>query len=354
MTELLRIVEPNPARRGLWAARTIMAVVMLLMFGAYDSFFTVSEGEAIVITRFGRPTREIVKPGPYFKLPAPIEQKHIIDRRRVVFTAPESAAFSADKRSIVLTCFVIWHVEQPLVYLQSVGDPETAQSRLTSMLLAAENQRIGTYPLSALVSTNPGDVQLEKIETQIREDLSSMAFDKMGIAVDQVSVERIAFPEENLAAVFERMRTERQAEANRPRAEGSKEAQAIRDKTHVETQEILRKGREEAARITAEAERRAAELLSSAHQKNPEFYQFWSSLQASKRVLKEKATLILSSDQLFFGGLDASATKSLLDDHSQPEKSKSKLQPDGVPEADPTRSTMAVPQKKEIAEEQRP
>ena len=135
--------------------------------------------------------------------------------------------------------------------------------------------------------------------------------EKLGIGVDQVSVERIAFPEENLEAVFERMRIERQAEANRLRAEGAKEAQAIRDKTHVETQEILRKGREEAARITAEAERRAAELLAKAHQKNPEFYQFWSSLQASKRVLKEKATLILSSDQLFFGGLESGAAETM-------------------------------------------
>ncbi len=115
----------------------------------------------------------------------------------------------------------------------------------------------------------------------------------------------------NLEAVFGRMRIERQAEANRLRAEGAKEAQAIRDKTHVETQEILRKGREAAARITADAERRAAELLAKAHQKNPEFYQFWSSLQASKRVLKEKATLILSSDQLFFGGLASDAAETM-------------------------------------------
>jgi regulator of protease activity HflC (stomatin/prohibitin superfamily) len=126
------------------------------------------------------------------------------------------------------------------------------------------------------------------------------------------------------------MRIERQAEANRLRAEGAKEAQAIRDKTHVETQEILRKGREEAARITAEAERRAAELLAEAHQKNPEFYQFWSSLQASKRVLKEKATLILSSDQLFFGGLDPSATKSLRMIRVSQAMLKSKLQSDGA------------------------
>lgn len=305
MTEPLPILEATTPRRGLVVARVGMALLMLLIFGLYDSFFTVNEGESVVITRFGRPTREITQAGPYWKFPAPIEQRHVIDRRRVVFTAPDAAAFSADKRSIVLTCFVIWHVEKPLTYLQAVGDPETAQSRLTSMLLAAQNQRVGTFPLSALASTSPQDVKLPQIESLIRDDIAAVSLEKLGISVDQVSVERIAFPEENLEAVFDRMRVERQAEANRLRAEGAKDAQAIRDKTHVETQEILRKGREEAARIAAEAERRAAELLAAAHQKNPEFYQFWSSLQASKRVLKEKATLILSSDQLFFEGLES-------------------------------------------------
>lgn len=311
MTDSLPIVESSSSRRGLVVARVGMAVLMLMMFALYDSFFTVNEGEAVVITRFGRPTREITQAGPWWKFPAPIEQRHVIDRRRTVFTAPEAAAFSADKRSIVLTCFVIWHVEKPLTYLQSVGDPETARSRLTSMLLAAQNQRVGTFPLSALASTRPDDVQLSQTESFIRDDIAAVSLEKLGIGIDQVSVERIAFPEENLEAVFGRMRVERQAEANRLRAEGAKEAQAIRDKTHVETQEILRKGREQAARITADAERRAAELLAKAHQKNPDFYQFWSSLQASKRVLKEKATLILSSDQLFFGGLASDAAETM-------------------------------------------
>ena len=161
-------------------ARVGMAVLMLLLFAVYDSFFTVTEGEAVVITRFGRPTREITQAGPYWKFPAPIEQRHVIDRRRSVFTAPEAAAFSADKRSIVLTCFVIWHVEKPLTYLQSVGDTETAQSRLTSMFLAAQNQRVGTFPLSALASTSPEDVQLSQMESLIREDIAAVSSGEAG------------------------------------------------------------------------------------------------------------------------------------------------------------------------------
>lgn len=188
--------------------------------------------------------------------------------------------------------------------MQTVTDRATTESRLTSMILASANQRLGQFPLSALVSTNPQEIRLGELEKQIHDEVSTVAASSMGITIDEISVERIGFPAQNMTAVFERMRVERAAEANRLRAEGARDAQAIRDKTHVESQEILRKGREEAARISAEAERTAAEMLASAHQKDPEFYRFWSSLQASKRALKEKATLILNSDQLFFNVFD--------------------------------------------------
>ncbi|MBL8809925.1 MAG: protease modulator HflC [Planctomycetaceae bacterium] len=298
MTTPLPIISP-PASSGK-RARLAGVLLLLTVFGLYDSFFTVLQGEAVVVTRFGRPVREITTAGPFWKFPSPIDQRHVIDRRRCVFSAPESAAFTSDRRSIVVSCFVIWHVEQPLLWMQTVSDRATTEARLTSMILASANQRLGQFPLSALVSTNPREIRLAELEKQIHDEVSAVAESSMGISIDEVSIERIGLPAQNMAAVFERMRVERAAEANRLRAEGARDAQAIRDRTHVESQEILRKGREEAARISAEAERKAAEMLASSHQKDPEFYRFWSSLQASKRVLKEKATLILNSDQLFF------------------------------------------------------
>ncbi|MFO0978771.1 MAG: SPFH domain-containing protein [Planctomycetaceae bacterium] len=304
MTQPLPIRKPVERRSSAGLARVAAVILLLSLFGLYDAFFTVIEGEAVVVTRFGRPVREIVNAGPYWKFPSPIEQKHVVDRRRFLFNAPESAGFTADKRSIVVSCFVVWHVERPLLWLQTVGDRATTESRLTSMLLAAENQRLGQYSLSALVSVRPEDIRMNELERQIHQDLTSVSLESMGISVDQVSIGQLSFPEQNLAAVFERMRVERKAEANRLRAEGSKQAQAIRDKTHVESQEILRKGREDAAKINAEAERRAAQLLAEAQAVNPDFYQFWSSLQASKRVLKEKATLVIGSQQLFFEALN--------------------------------------------------
>lgn len=282
------------------AARLVFAAIVVGIFVVYGSFFIVSEGNAAVVTRFGKPVREIAEPGLYWKWPPPVERLETIDRRRNSFTTPDAAAFTRDKKSVVLSALVVWHVERPLAYLQSVRDAETAQSLLTAMILSAKNQQFGRHEFSALVSLDRKTLALNAMEEEIRRDVHASALEKLGIAVDAVGIERIAYPEENLPAVYERMRAERTAEANRLRSEGMRAAQAIRDDGYIKGQEILRQGKDEAARITAEAEFQASTTLAGAHKKDPEFYQFWSGLQTARRALRERSTLILRSDQTVF------------------------------------------------------
>lgn len=290
-------------RRGGKLIRPALVIVIGTVFVVQAAFFTVSEGQAVVVTRFGRPTREIIAPGAYWKLPTPIEQLQVIDRRRQLLSTPQVATLTRDKKNVVLTTFVVWHVAEPLRFLQSVGTVESARLNLTSMIAAAKNQQLGRVDLTALVSLDRTQIMLDSIEAEMQQSVNRASLDKLGISVDQIGFERIALPQENMSAVLDRMRAERVAEANRIRTEGSKQARAIRDEAHVKSQEILRRGREESGRIFAEAERQAGELLATAHQQNPAFYEFWSALQAAKQSLKERSTLILRSNQLFFESL---------------------------------------------------
>lgn len=286
------------------ALRTTFAGALIALFALSDSFFTVAEGESAVVTRFGRPVRELRDAGAYWKLPASIDQVHVVSRRKNLFSTPETTSFTRDKKNILLSTYVVWRVEDPLRYLQSVGSMESARTNLTGMVLAAKAQVVGQHDLTALVSSRPEEIQIRAMEDEMTANVSARSR-QLGIVIDQVGVERVAFPTENMTAVFDRMRIERQGEANRLRAEGQKAAQEIRDVAYVKSQEILRQGKDEAARITARTEREIARNQAAVYGKNPGFYQFWSSLQASKRALKERATLILSTDQLFFDGLTA-------------------------------------------------
>jgi membrane protease subunit HflC len=280
--------------------RWLIAVAIVLPLLTYAVYFPVREGTAVIVTRFGRPVRELLDPGPYFKFPWPVEQTHVLDTRRRLFNTPYTATFTRDKRNVILLTYIVWRVGDPLLFLQSVATLEGGERKLDGMVTAAKNVHLGRHDLSALVSTSPEDLRTEAIEAAILDDVRGPALEKFGIAIEKVGFKRVAFPEENLPAVLANMRAERRAEANRLRAEGEKEAQAIRDDTLVKTEEILREGREEAGRIRGQAEKDAAEVYARAHKLDPDFYRFWRSLEAVRKTLGARSTIILRADQGFF------------------------------------------------------
>ena len=285
--------------------RIAFAVTIVGLLIAYSAYFQASEGYNAVVTRFGDPVRSIRTAGLYWKWPWPIEQAHQIDVRYRLYNTPYTATLTRDQKNVILLTYAVWRVEDPLLFLQSLGTPEAAEQKLDGMVAASKNFHLGRYDLSALVSTQPGAIQIAQIEHAVLEDVRKPALEKFGIAVKQIGVKRIAYPEENIASVLDQMRAERRAQAGGLRAEGEKEAQQIRDEAMVRSEEIRRQGREESGRIVGRAEQEAAAIYARAHQLDPEFYRFWRSLQAIKRTLGAKATVILRTDQGFFDVLSS-------------------------------------------------
>lgn len=299
MTEQPLNTETRPSILAL-LGRLVFATLVCGMLLAYGVYFSVSEGQAAVVTRFGEPIREITEAGPYLKWPWPIDQVHTFDTRMKLFNTPFTATFTRDKRNVILLTYVAWRIEKPLLFLQATGSRDVAEKKLDGMVTAAKNFHMGQYDLSALLSTKPELLRVNEIEAAILDDIRVPLLDKFGIGVDQVGFKRIAFAEENVPAVLAHMRSERRAEADRLRAEGEKEAQGIRDEALVKSEETLLEGREKAGAVRGEAEKEAAQIYARAHDLDPDFYRFWRSLEAIKKVLSGKSTLILRTDQGFF------------------------------------------------------
>ncbi|NLF67585.1 MAG: protease modulator HflC [Candidatus Anammoximicrobium sp.] len=294
--------EPRVRKRSAAALvpQILLAAAVVGLIVAYSMYFQVEEGYKAVVTRFGDPVRSLDKPGLAWKWPWPVERVHQIDVRRRVYNTPYTATLTRDQKNVILLTYAVWRVENPLLFLQSLGTAEAAEQKLDGMVAASKNFHLGRYELSALVSTTPGAIQTEAIEEAILADVSPAALSKFGIAIEQVGIKRIAYPEENIATVLQQMRAERRAEAGKLRAEGEREAQQIRDEVLVKCEEIRRLGREEAGKIQGQAEKEAAEIYARAHRLDPDFYRFWRSLQAMKKTLGSKSTIILRTDQGFF------------------------------------------------------
>ncbi|OHB82857.1 MAG: hypothetical protein A2V98_21770 [Planctomycetes bacterium RBG_16_64_12] len=277
--------------------RVVLALIIVGLLVAYSMSFQVTEGYNAVVTRFGDPKRVINEAGLFWKWPWPIEQAHQVDMRRRLHNTPYTATFTRDRKNVVLLSYVVWRVENPLLFLQSVGNREDAEAKLNSMVVNKKNFFLGRYELSALVSTNSDQIKSEEIEQAILQDVADDARVKFGIRVEQVGIKRIAYPEENMAAVLEQMRAERKAEAGQLRAEGEKTASAVVNEALVRKAEIVSKGSKEAGEIRGRAASEAAQIYAQARQLDPEFYRFWRELQSLKKILGPKSTVILRTDQ---------------------------------------------------------
>ena len=298
--------DDQPARRKpapADSAQILLGSTVVALVLAYGSTYQVTEGHSAVVTRFGEPVRVVTQPGLRWKWPWPIETSHAIDLRNRFFNTPFTATFTRDRRNVVLLSYVVWSVEDPLLFFQSLGTLDSAEQKLDGMVTAGKNFHFGRYDLTAIVSTDEHDIQLDKIEQAILSDVRTPALEKFGVRVEQVGVKRIAYPEENVSAVLAQMRSERNAEAQELRARGTKEAQRIRDDAMVKADEILAEGKKRSGDIIGAAEKESAAIYAQAHQLDPDFYRFWRSMQVVKKTLGAEATVVMRNDQEPFNEL---------------------------------------------------
>ena len=91
------------------------------------------------------------------------------------------------------------------------------------------------------------------------------------------------------------MKSERKKIADRYRSAGMADNQMIRSQADRQYNEILARTKADAERIRGTAEAEAVRILNAAHAQDPEFYTVITTLDAYRKILNEKTTLVLSA-----------------------------------------------------------
>lgn len=273
-------------------------VVLGLAFFAFT--WQLREGDVAIRLRLGRAVDVVETAGLHGKLPWPVENVVMLDRRKRVLNTRHTEMLTRDKKNVILLSYVVWRVADPLRFYQSLGTVEAADAKLDGLVTNAKISVLGGYDLSALVSTNQEDLLSDKIEQAILDDVVAKANKEYGVQIEEVGFERLSLPKGNTEYVFEQMRAERKQYAARYRAEGEREAATIRADTELEVAQIRAAASEKAARIRGEAEAQAARIYADAHSADPEFYRFKRSLDAMRKVLGDKSTVVLRTDSAPF------------------------------------------------------
>ncbi|MBN1434188.1 protease modulator HflC [Candidatus Fermentibacterales bacterium] len=343
------------SRVGLWALLVLAALLLKC------SVFVVKETEQAVVLQFGRPVRMIVGERPpeelaqlqdwidensqglvlssgaglYFKIPVLQQVRKFEDQILEYDDAPQPVV-TMDKKHLEIDCYARWHIDNPLLFLQTVQTESEALSRLDDIIYSMLRQELGRSSMSNIIRSSNDPVGLgeyvrlvgsasmtdslnyisldaegELIETislvrvpqgqgrvSILDRVTSQSAElarEYGIEIIDVRIKRADLPDENAAAVFNRMQAERNRISARYRAEGRRIAQTIRAETDLRVDSIMANAQRTALNIRGQADSTAAAIYAAAYSVYPDFYTFMKSLEVLSETMDAGSALVLST-----------------------------------------------------------
>jgi len=270
------------------------AGVTALLLLCWLTFFSVRETEFVLVTQFGRPVRTATDAG--LKMKWFFQTSIYFDRRLRAYNPRPSEFLTRDKKNVVIENYVVWKIQDPDRFVQTVGDATAAEMRLHDIIWSGLSAALGTHDLDSIVGTEPDRVQTAAMLDNLSALTDRAALEQYGINVVDVRIKRLNLPEQNKQSVYARMRAERERIARQYRAEGEEQALSIRADADRQKEEILSIAYKQAENIKGQGDAESTRIYGQAYSRNPGFYKLLRTLEAYKKVLDDKTTAILSSD----------------------------------------------------------
>ena len=271
-----------------------MVFFILIAIVGLSTVFTVDETRQVVILQFGEPVRIIKTPGLHFKLPAPLQVAQRFDDRLLEYDVPPEEILSKDKKSLIVDNYVRWRITDPLLFLQTVQTEPIAKTRIDDIVYSELRRELGTHNMSEIITENR-ELIMEKVTRE-----SAIATKPYGIEVVDVRLKRVDLPQNNEQSIYRRMQAERIRQANKFRSEGEEESQKIKASTDKDKTIILANAYKEAEEVKGEGEAKAVDIYARAFSKDPDFYEFYRTLETYKIILDKKTTLVLPTNSKLF------------------------------------------------------
>jgi membrane protease subunit HflC len=271
-----------------------LVIIAVIGFIIYLSLFVVQQTEQALVLRFGEPVRVVLSPGLYPKLPL-IDNVEVFDNRILDLDSPPLEIIASDQKRLIVDAFGRYKIVDPLRFFQSVGTIAVADQRLSVLLNSAVRQVLGEASFESVVRDERADLMLRINERVNREGQS------LGIEIVDVRIRRADLPEANSQAIYQRMQTERQREATEIRAQGEQAARRIRAEADRAATVIVAEANRESEQIRGDGDAARTAIFAEAYGANPEFFDFFRSMQAYQAGLKPDTTrMLISPDSEFF------------------------------------------------------
>ena len=271
----------------------ILVVLVVMLLTLPFTCYIVGQNEYGALFKFGRIVSVSDTPGIKFKVPG-IHTVRYISKKLHLYDIPRSGVITKDKKSMIADNYVTWKVVDPVKYVQTLNAIEArARERIEAAVYNAVKNVISSMTQDEVIEARGGALSV-KIAEGSNSDIGMY-----GIAIVQTEIKALDLPNDNKAAVYERMISERQNIAASFTAEGNSEAQKIRNRTDREAAVKIALAEQSSDVIVAEGEVQYMKILQSAYDtpEKAEFYNFLRSLDALKKSFTGKGEKIIMLDK---------------------------------------------------------
>jgi len=268
-----------------------LPILVILLVVLTSNIVIVKTNEYRIIRQFGEVVNILDKPGLHVKIPF-IQTVTTLPKHLLFYDVVPAEINTLDKKRITVDHFAIWRISNPREMIESLRTVQGAEGRLGDIIYSNIRTELGKLNFEDIINqetSSRGDVN------QAVQDVVNNILETNGNGIEVVSIEmkRADLPQENEQAVFRRMMSERQSKAQEYLSQGDAEANKITSEADKTVREMRAEAGERAKIIIAEGEQEAARTYNNAYGKDPEFYNFYRTLESYKVTLKGEPVIVL-------------------------------------------------------------
>jgi modulator of FtsH protease HflC len=275
-------------RIGFIVSSALVALALLS-----SMLFVVDQRQFGVVYALGQIKEVITEPGLNFKLPPPFQNVSYIDKRLLTLDSPDAEPMlTLEKQRVVIDWYVRWRIIDPLQYIRNVGLDEAAgANQLNRVVRNAFQEEINRRTVRELLSSKREQLMAD-VKQEVLEVVKGGAR-PWGIDVVDVRITRADYVEAITESVYRRMQAERNRVANELRSTGAAEGEKIRADADRQREVTIANAYRDAQKTMGEGDAQAAAIYAEAFGRDPQFAQFYRSLQAYKASFNKKGDVLV-------------------------------------------------------------
>lgn len=296
---------------------TAIIVTALFIFLMTGPFYIINEGYQAVVTRFGSIVATRTEAGLYFRIPL-IDQITTYPKLVLSLDGDSQRIPTKENQFIIVDTTSRWRITAPDKFYRSFKTLDSAYTKLSDIIDSSTRTVITQNRLSEIVRSSniinertaapdeEKDDETKEIESLVNVNNVNEAVSKgrsvlcrqmtaeanklvpeYGIELIDIVPRQIKYSDELTESVYNRMIKERNQVAQAYRSLGEGKKAEWMGKLENEKRTIQSEAYRKSEEIKGAADAKAARIYAEAYNKDPEFYNFWKSMESYKSTLNE-------------------------------------------------------------------